>query len=60
MRSIRDQDEMTRMLFHLHVSASVGSIREVALLNTMTSPLLFDQPSQGGGKQKDACGAHQE
>jgi hypothetical protein len=29
------------------------------LLDTMPSPLLRDQPSQGRGKQEDTGGAHQ-
>ena len=56
--STRDQDEMTRMSLHLRVGASIRPIREVALLDRMPSPRLLDQPSQGGGEQKDAGSAH--
>ena len=59
VRSIRDQEEMSRMPLHLHMSASFRPIREVALPDTMPCPLLLDQPRKGRGEQKDVGGAHQ-
>jgi hypothetical protein len=53
-----DQDELTRLALHLHVSAPVRTIREVALPDVVASPLLLDQTSQSGGKQKDTGGVH--
>ena len=50
---VSDQNKLTCLTLHLHTGAPLRAVREVALPDKVTFPLLLDQPSQGGGEQKD-------